>query len=163
MFVALGWLGDLYRQQLPPAHPAPACSKLCLKNRHGEDIFQVCVCRVCCCAALSVEWMTAALALGGLVLLAHLRPLPTLCHLSTAPSWHGHRRLTRAPHLTPLTPAGGGQRLLGVPALPRLLRRGLHRVLQLRPLPQGGEPADSRAAFALCRFFFFWGGGGGGS
>ncbi len=38
-----------------------------------------------------------------------------------------------------LTSAGGGQRLLGVPPLPRLLRGGLHRVLQLRPLPQGGE------------------------
>ena len=28
---------------------------------------------------------------------------------------------------------------MGVPALPRLLRRRLHQLLQLRALPQGGE------------------------
>ena len=39
---------------------------------------------------------------------------------------------------------GGGQREVGVPPLPRLLRRGLHHLLQLRALPQGGEWAGGQ-------------------
>lgn len=106
----------------------------------------MCVC-VCCFAVLSVRLMSAALAPGGLVLRVHLCSLPARLvsplHCPTLACGSPHARcLTRAPHLTSPTPAGGGQRLLGVPALPRLLRRGLHCVLQLRPLPQGGEPSD---------------------
>ena len=41
-------------------------------------------------------------------------------------------------------PAGGGQRQVGVPPLPRLLRGGLHHLLQLRALPQGGEWVRTR-------------------
>lgn len=47
------------------------------------------------------------------------------------PAWRGHS-------------AGRGQRLLGVPTLPWLLRHRLRHLLQLRPLPQGGEPGVPR-------------------
>ena len=41
---------------------------------------------------------------------------------------------------------------MGVPALPRLLRRGLHRVLQLRALPQGGERRWLTSGGRMCWF-----------
>lgn len=140
---------------LPPSRPR---SKLCLKNRHGEDIFQVterpvhpiqCFLQLNCwlifgtgTARTSSRSVAAVyrqlllqkspcqlLALGRAIICASA----ILRHCPPA-RLHANRASHR-----PTTTAGGGQRLLGVPPLPRLLWRRLHRVLQLRALPQGGE------------------------
>lgn len=59
-----------------------------------------------------------------------LRPLPA------QPSRRGRR-------------PGGGQRLLGVPLLPGQLRRGLHHLLQLRPVQEAGALGSGGRARGL--------------